>query len=115
MNEWPDWITQLPQITPAFPAQGYLLAGAHGQLVFWQFRAETVVPTHQHGPQIGIVVAGHIELRTDTDTTRTLAAGEMFTLTDQQPHAATVAANTLVLEVFADADRYRPTETAGRP
>ncbi|WP_040703617.1 MULTISPECIES: hypothetical protein [Nocardia] len=110
MDDWPDWIQALPQIaTGASGGRGYLIAGPHGQVVLWSFPVEARVPTHAHGPQIGVVLTGQVDLTTDT-TTRTFTAGQHFGLDDQIPHSAVVAAGTRVIEVFADPDRHTPTD-----
>lgn len=112
MDDWPDWVQQLPVIDTPYPgSRGYLLAGPHGQVVFWTFPTGARVPSHQHGPQIGVLLAGQVEL-TAGQHNRTLSGGEYFSLDDQVPHAAVVAPGTLVIEVFADPDRNTPT---GRP
>ncbi|WP_406238336.1 cupin domain-containing protein [Nocardia sp. NBC_01009] len=106
MDDWPDWVHQFPAIDTPFPGtQGRLLASEHGQVVLWRFPAGATVPCHQHGPQIGVVITGSVELNLGEET-RTVTAGESFSLADQQPHGATVAPGTLVIEVFADPDRH---------
>lgn len=109
LTSWPHWITRLPAITTSFPegANGHLLACEHGQVVLWSFPHGATVPQHQHGPQIGLIVAGSIELATP-DGRRDVAAGDSFALEDQVPHSARVAPGTLVIEVFADPDRHQP-------
>ncbi|MEU2040454.1 hypothetical protein [Nocardia niwae] len=108
MDDWPDWVRKLPAVDTPFPGgRGYLLAGPHGQVVFWSFPAGASVPRHQHGPQLGLVLAGQVEL-TAADEHRTICGGEHFSLADQLPHAALVAPGTLVIEVFADPDRHTP-------
>lgn len=110
MDDWPDWVQQLPVVDTPFPGcRGYLLAGPHGQVVFWAFPAGASVPRHQHGPQIGVILAGQVEL-TSREHTRTLCGGEHFILADQVPHEAVVAPGTLVIEAFADPDRHTPAE-----
>ncbi|MCC3328284.1 cupin domain-containing protein [Nocardia abscessus] len=110
MNDWPEWVQLLPAIDTPFPGgYGRLLASEHGQVVLWSFPAGATVPRHQHGPQIGVVITGHVAL-TAGDSTRTVRAGESFSLADQVPHAATVAPGTLVIEIYADPDRHTPTE-----
>lgn len=112
MDDWPDWIQQLPIVDTPFPGgRGYLLAGPHGQVVFWHFPAGASVPRHQHGPQIGVVIAGQVDL-TAGHNIRAVCGGEYFSLGDQVPHAAVVAPGTLVIEVFADPDRHTPAEGA---
>ncbi|WP_051407357.1 cupin domain-containing protein [Nocardia sp. CNY236] len=110
MNDWPDWVQRLPIIDTPFPCGcGYLLAGTDGQVVFWSFPTGASVPRHQHGPQLGLVLAGRVEL-TVGDEERTVCAGEHFSLGDQVPHAAVVAPGTLVIEVFADPERHAPAQ-----
>jgi len=108
MDDWPTWVQRLPVVdTPVPGGCGHLLAGPHGQLVFWTFPEGAHVPRHQHGPQIGMVLTGHVEL-TAGQHTRSIAAGEHFTLDNQVPHAAVIAPGTLVIEIFADPDRHTP-------
>ncbi|MFC8529168.1 hypothetical protein [Nocardia sp. NPDC057227] len=101
----------LPVVDSPFPgSRGYLLAGAHGQVVFWHFASGARVPRHQHGPQIGVVITGQVDLTTATST-QTICEGGSFSLNDQEPHSAVVTPGTLVIEMFADPDRH----TARRP
>ncbi|MGW6332167.1 hypothetical protein [Nocardia rhamnosiphila] len=110
MDEWPDWVQQLPIIdTPVPGGRGHLLASPDGQLVFWTFPAGANVARHQHGPQIGVVIAGHVEL-TAGQHTHSFGAGGYFDLGDEVPHSAVVAPGTLVIEIFADHDRHTAAE-----
>lgn len=114
MDEWPDWIHKLPAIDTPFPGgQGNLLASEHGQVVLWSFPEGAIVASHQHGPQIGVVVAGRVQIRIG-DHTRICDAGGSFTIADQQPHDAIVAPGTLVIEIFADPDRHTPAPQQAR-
>ncbi|WP_216916758.1 hypothetical protein [Nocardia noduli] len=106
MDDWPDWIRALPQIATGVPGgRGHLISSPNGQVVLWSFPTSARVPTHSHGPQIGVVLTGQVHLSTGT-TTRIITAGQHFSLDDQIPHSALVAAGTLVIEVFADPDRH---------
>jgi quercetin dioxygenase-like cupin family protein len=106
-----EWIYQWPSIVTNFEgADGRLLSGANGQLVMWTFPEASVVPEHRHGPQIGIVVTGEVDI-TIGGQRRVCHSGDMFEIEDQQPHSAVLAAGTLVLEVFQENDRY-PVPTA---
>jgi quercetin dioxygenase-like cupin family protein len=101
-----EWIYQWPSVVTNFPgADGRLLAGANGQLVMWTFADASVVPEHRHGPQIGIVVAGEVDI-TIGGQRRVCHSGDMFEIEDQEPHSAVLAPGTLVLEVFQENDRY---------
>ncbi|MGW0047021.1 hypothetical protein GV791_09370 [Nocardia cyriacigeorgica] len=110
MDDWPDWVRKLPVVDTPFPgSRGYLLAGPHGQVVFWSFPAGANVPRHQHGPQLGLVLTGQVDLAVG-DIHRTVCGGKYFRLSDQEPHAAVVAPGTLVIEIFADPDRHTPAQ-----
>lgn len=105
--EYPDWVTSLPEVDVEFPgAKGYLLSGTHGQLVMWEFAAGGSVPTHQHGPQLGVILAGSVLLTREGNTVD-YGVGESFSLEDKEWHGAKIAPGTMVLEIFAESDRHR--------
>jgi quercetin dioxygenase-like cupin family protein len=107
LTAYPDWIRGLPQAAVEFPgAMGYLLSGDHGQVVLWSFEGGGFVPVHEHGPQIGVVLAGMVRMRRANGPVE-YGAGESFSLDDCEPHGAEIAPGTLVIEVFAEADRHR--------
>ena len=109
MDDWPNWIHQLPTVDTQFPGDGKLLACEHGQVVLWSFPAGAQVPIHAHGPQIGFVVTGRVILTLD-DRPRVIDAGGHFTIGDQVPHAATVAPGTLVVETVSYTHLTLPTK-----
>lgn len=110
MDDWPDWIHQLPTVDTPFSGSGKLLACEHGQVVLWSFPAGARVPVHAHGPQLGLVVTGRVSLTLD-DRPHVIDAGGHFTIGDQVPHSATVDPGTLVVEIFADPNRHTATTT----
>ncbi|MBF4999129.1 cupin domain-containing protein [Nocardia sp. BSTN01] len=105
MDDWPDWIHQLPTVDISFPGEGKLLACKHGQVVLWSFPTGAQVPVHSHGPQLGFVVTGSVALTLD-DQECVIEAGGHFTIGDRVLHGATVAPGTLVVEIFAEHDRH---------
>ena len=107
ITAFPDWVTLLPEVDVDFPgAKGYLLSGVHGQLVMWDFATGGSVPAHQHGPQLGVVLAGSVLLTREGNTVH-YGAGESFSLEDREWHGARIDPGTMVLEIFAESDRHR--------
>ncbi|MEU0518554.1 cupin domain-containing protein [Streptosporangium sp. NPDC006007] len=103
---YPSWIADLPQVDVRFPgAQATTVRSDDGQVVFWTFENGGSVPPHRHGPQLGIVLSGQVELRIEGEL-RVWTAGQMFDIGDQQEHEATVAAGTCVIEIFQEGDRH---------
>lgn len=108
LTMWPDWIRQLPALRPpATGSRGWLIMGKDGQTAFYEFPLATTVPMHRHGPQIGFVVTGRIDL-TIGDITETYSAGDSFAVPDQVEHGARIDAGTRVIEVYAQPDRHEP-------
>ncbi|MEU3721350.1 hypothetical protein [Streptomyces sp. NPDC031705] len=109
---FPDWIQQLPEVDVSFPgACGRLMEGPHGQVVLWSFAEGGSVPPHQHGPQLGIVLAGRVRLVVD-GVLNDWTAGQMFALEDAQVHSAVIDPGTFVIEIFQEPDRHRARQTA---
>ena len=106
-SPYPDWIDNLPEVEAPFAGlRGRLLASEHGQTVFFTAERELVVPEHAHGAQWGFVVTGEVQM-TIGGVTRSYGPGETYSVRDQEPHGARLAAGTSVVDVFADAGRYR--------
>ncbi|MFJ5276808.1 cupin domain-containing protein [Streptomyces parvulus] len=104
---YPSWIEKLPEVDVNFPgAIGNMIGGPDGQVVFWSFSDGGSVPPHRHGPQIGVVLEGRVDLTVE-GTTRSWTAGQMFTIGNQEEHSAELAPGTRVIEVFEEADRHR--------
>ena len=107
MIDFPPWIEALPEVATTFVgATGLLMGGPDGQVVYWTFVDGGDVPTHAHGPQLGFVVAGQVDLTVDGELTA-YAAGSSFEIGDQVPHGAYVHPGTRVIEVFQERDRHR--------
>lgn len=106
-QDFADFITRLPQADiPMAGVTAYLLAAKEGQAVFFKLPAGAAVPPHSHGAQWGIVVQGEIEL-TIGGVQRTYRKGDDYTIGDGVVHSAVVKTDSLVIDVFADAGRYR--------
>ncbi|MBC3840277.1 cupin domain-containing protein [Streptacidiphilus sp. 4-A2] len=104
---FPHWVEELPDVDISFPgASGRLIEGPHGQVVLWTFAEGGSVPPHQHGPQLGIVLAGRVRLTVD-GVERDWTSGQMFELADAQVHSAVIDPGTFVIEIFQESDRHR--------
>ncbi|MCB2190961.1 MAG: cupin domain-containing protein [Deltaproteobacteria bacterium] len=103
-----DFIKELPKAALGLAeVTGYLLAGPKGQTVFFDLPAGASVPLHSHGAQWGIVVSGEMEL-TIGDETKIYRAGECYDIPAGALHGATVLVPSLVIDVFAEPNRYSP-------
>ncbi len=106
MNPYADWIQGLPQVdTPFEGLEGRMIAGPHGQTVFFRAEEEFEVPAHAHGAQWGIVVAGALHLTIDGEG-NTYGPGETYDIPAGAEHSARLEAGTSVIDVFQDPDRY---------
>lgn len=106
--EYPEWLERLPRADVGFPgAEGRLMAGPHGQVVFWSFLDGGSVPAHKHGAQLGFVLSGAVTLVVD-GATETFRAGDHFFIDAGQVHSAEIAPGSCIVEVFEEADRHHP-------
>jgi len=105
---FPEIITELPRAdVPLEGVTGWLLQGETRQAVFFRLPPGSEVPRHAHGAQWGIVIEGEIEL-TIGDETRVYRKGDTYAIGAGVPHSARCGPGALVLDLFADPDRYRP-------
>lgn len=106
MNPFPRWMMDLPEAdTPFESMDGRLLAGPHGQAVFFRATEDTEVPPHSHGAQWGIVVSGRLELTVNGEAA-TYEPGETYEIGAGEEHSAFLPAGCSVIDVFQDPDRY---------
>ena len=108
MKPFPEWIEAFPEAeTPFTGLEGRLLASPHGQAVFFRAGRDFEVPPHAHGAQWGIVVTGSLELTVEGET-RIYAPGDTYSIGVGESHSARLGAETCVIDVFQDPDRYEP-------
>jgi quercetin dioxygenase-like cupin family protein len=106
VNPYADWIQALPRVdTPFEGLEGRMIAGPHGQTVFFRAEEEFEVPPHAHGAQWGVVVAGTLHLTIDGQA-NTYGPGETYDIPTGAEHSARLEAGTCVIDVFQDPDRY---------
>ena len=106
MKPFPAWIGDLPEVdTPFDGLEGRLLSGPHGQTVFFVATRDLDVTPHSHGAQYGVVVAGRVVLRLGGEDL-VLGPGDTYEIKAGEEHAARVEAETALVEVFQEPDRY---------
>lgn len=105
---FPEFITNLPEADIPFPGvRGRISQAPDHQIIFMDIEPVGAVAPHRHGEQWGIVVEGEMQL-TIGETTRTYRAGDSYHIPANVEHAATFLTRVRVIDVFADAHRYRP-------
>ncbi len=107
-ESFPAVIRALPEADIPFAGiRGWLLAGAQGQVVFMDIAPIGQVPTHAHGAQWGVVVAGELML-TIAGETHTYGKGDSYYIPAGVEHSARFNSRVLVVDFFAEPDRYQP-------
>ena len=105
---FPDLITALPE--PDSPLEGlraWMLQGDQALAMFYELEDGVEVPEHAHGAQWGVVLEGRVDFTIGGET-RTYGPGETYYVPDGVPHSAVIHPGFVGVDVFADADRYRP-------
>jgi quercetin dioxygenase-like cupin family protein len=109
LNErFPEFIRALPQPDSPLPGlRAWMLQSDGGIAMFYELPDGVEVPEHAHGAQWGVVLAGEVEFTIGGET-RTYGPGETYSVEAAVPHAARISPGFAGIDVFADADRYRP-------
>lgn len=103
---FPEMITQLPEADIEFSGvRGWLSQGKDHQIVFFDIEPIGEVTEHSHGAQWGIVVDGEMDL-TIGGITKTYRNGDSYVIPEGVLHSAVFKKRSLVVDYFADKDRY---------
>jgi quercetin dioxygenase-like cupin family protein len=115
MNElFPTPIQRLPQIDVPVPGfTGYLVQGAHHQVVFMHFDNDIELPAHSHDDQWEIVLEGTVDLHRNDTTTR-YRKGDRFFIPKGIIHSATVHAGYTAIVFFNEHHRYTEKKVNGK-
>ena len=104
---FPEFVTSLPEADIPFPGvRGWISQAAGHQIIFMDIDPIGEVAPHRHGAQWGIVVEGEMEL-TIGGVTKRYRAGDSYLIPANVEHGATFLSRVRVIDVFADAGRYR--------
>ena len=100
-----DAMVSRERLRPFAPGiQWAVLPGDGMTLVYWVFDPPACgeVPLHAHlVAQGGVVLEGSLTLRDADGATRTLNAGDCYTLGSEVPHGVSFTERCVVLDVFA--------------
>ena len=105
----PAFIEALPAPVLPFPedeVRARAMRSDRGLVVFFTFLRDFDLPPHAHGPQWGTVLEGPGIEFTIGGVTRRYLPGESYDIPDGVVHSARIPAGTVVLDVFAEPDRY---------
>lgn len=105
---FPAFIDALPALDIPFPEDAVsarALRSDRGLVVFFTFHKDVVLPEHAHGPQWGTLVAGELTMTIDGHS-RTMRPGDHWDIPDGVPHSVKIAAGSVVIDAFAEPDRY---------
>ena len=104
----PPFFDAMPALDLPFPdsaVTSHAVRSDAGLVVFFRFHEDFELPPHSHGAQWGTVVEGEIEF-TIGGQTRRYGPGDAYDIPAGVEHGARIAAGTLVIDVFAETDRY---------
>ena len=103
---FPELIANMPEADIPFPGvRGWILQGGDRQAVFLDIEPGDA-PTHSHGEQWGAIVDGEMEL-TIGDQTQLRKRGDTYHIPSGTSHSARFLSRVRLIEVFADADRFK--------
>lgn len=110
------FINDLPALDLPFPEDAVssrAMRSERGLVVFLTFHRDVVLPEHTHGPQWGTLIAGEVTMTRDGQT-QTMRPGDHWDIPAGVPHSVHIAAGSVVIDVFAEPDRYRLRGEAAR-
>ncbi len=106
--DFPQMVRNLPEADVPFKGvRAWISQGPNHQVVFFDIEPIGQVSPHKHGEQWDIVVEGEMELTIGGTTTR-YRTGDSYHVPAGVEHAARFLARTRVIDVFGEADRYKP-------
>jgi quercetin dioxygenase-like cupin family protein len=105
---FPELVTNLPQADEAGePVRTYFVQSEGMQVGFVAFDADVDAPEESHPAQWVAVLAGEVEL-TMAGKTAVYRRGDAYYVHAGVPHAARIKRGSRLLDVFDQADRFRP-------
>jgi quercetin dioxygenase-like cupin family protein len=104
----PDFINALPGV--ALPisedkVSARAIRSDRGLAVFFTIHEDLELPLHSHGDQWGTVLQGEMTLTIGGET-KVYRPGDSYFIPAGVEHGAKLPAGAVILDVFAEADRY---------
>lgn len=107
---FPEFIRELPEPdSPLAGLEARMLQTEDAMAMFFEIPDGVDLPEHSHGAQWGVVLGGKIDFTIGGET-RTYGVGQTYYVPAGVPHSAVIHPGYVGLDVFADADRYKPKE-----
>ncbi|MGD9295360.1 MAG: cupin domain-containing protein [Roseobacter sp.] len=106
--EYPSFMRGLPSLEVPFPDDVVTTSAVRSDnalVVYFAVHKDVELPEHSHGAQWGHIFHGSMELTVD-GVSRTCLPGDSWDIPAGVPHAAKIAAGSLLMDVFAEPDRY---------
>ncbi len=106
--EYPAFIKALPPLDVPFPedvVRTHAVRSDDALVVYFRVFKELAVPEHSHGAQWGHMFHGEMALTVGGET-RICRPGDSWDIPAGAPHAARIAAGSLLMDVFEEPDRY---------
>jgi quercetin dioxygenase-like cupin family protein len=110
----PPFIQDLPALDVPLPehvVSARAVRSDRALVVFFTFHEDVELPEHSHGPQWGTLVQGTITI-TMGGVAHIKRPGDTWDIPDGAPHSVHIAAGSVVIDVFAEPDRYPLRDTA---
>lgn len=105
-NIYPDIIKDLPEANIPFEGvRGWVAQGENYQIVFFEIEAIGEVPRHSHGAQWGMIIDGNMDLTIGGET-KNYRKGDHYFIPKGVLHSAIFNTRTIVMDYFAEKDRY---------
>jgi len=108
-SDYPEIITRLPEAQIAFDgAKAWIHQSEGSQLVFFQFKAGTELPSHYHRySQWGMVIEGEMEMII-SGKPHIFKKGDEYLIPSRAAHSAKFFRDAREMDFFSEKSRYKP-------
>jgi len=106
MNIFPEPIRNLPEADiPLSGLKAFLSQAENHQILFMEFEEDTELPEHSHAAQVGIVLAGKIDLLIGQEM-KTYTKGDIYFIPSGIKHSGHIYAGYSDITFFDEPNRY---------
>jgi quercetin dioxygenase-like cupin family protein len=106
MNIFPGPIRNLPEADiPLNGLKAFLSQAENHQILFMEFDEDADLPEHSHAAQVGIVLAGKIDLKVN-DEIKTYVKGDIYYIPSGIKHSGKIYAGYSDITFFDEPGRY---------
>ena len=105
--DFPDFIRALPEPESPVTMNAHIVPSKYALVMFFRVPGDVEVPEHAHGAQWGVVLEGSMEMTIGGET-KTYTCGDTYYVPSGVLHRTVIKGGYRGIDVFQDADRYRP-------